>query len=101
MSLSHTVAADWGELAELARSKLAKVLGPERGARVLESTLADLALPSIATPDQLYALSERLVAMGGMEAAVGALLGVAAVIRGAAGPKPRSGTMPRVNGSTR
>lgn len=84
--MSHAVVDYRSELDELARSKLVKVLGPERGARVFESTLAGLALPSIATPDHLYALSEKLVAMGGMEAAVGALLGVAAVIRGAERP---------------
>lgn len=81
------VVANRSELDELARSKLVKVLGPERGPRVLGIALAGLSLASIATPDDLYAVSERLVAMGGMEAAVGALLGVAAVIRGAAGPR--------------
>jgi hypothetical protein len=77
-------------LGELARAKLVKVLGPERGERVFRETLDELALDELATPDQLYAFSERLGTLGGIEAAVGALLGVAAVVRGAAG-RPAAG----------
>ncbi len=72
-------------LSELARAKLVKVLGPERGRRVYDDTLRAMSVEAIATPDLLYAFSEHLAAMGGIEAAVGALLGVAAVIRGADG----------------
>ena len=70
---------------ELARAKLVKVLGPEQGTRVFEDTLEQMGVADLATPDELYAFSQLLVSLGGMEAAVGALLGVAAVVRGAAG----------------
>ncbi len=70
---------------ELARAKLVKVLGAEQGTRVFEDTLEQMGVSDLATPDELYAFSQQLVALGGMEAAVGALLGVAAVVRGAAG----------------
>ena len=62
-----------------------KVLGPDRGTRVYAETLADMKLEQLSTADELYAFSERLAVLGGIEAAVGALLGVAAVVRGAAG----------------
>lgn len=87
-SLSPSASSE-GSLSELARAKLVKVLGPERGRRVYEDTLRALSLEAISSPDLLYAFSEHLVAKGGIEAAVGALLGVAAVIRGADGkPSP-------------
>lgn len=92
-SLSTSPASE-GALSELARAKLVKVLGPERGRRVYEDTLRALSLEAIDSPDRLYAFSEHLVTRGGIEAAVGALLGVAAVIRGADGkhsPAPRPG----------
>jgi hypothetical protein len=72
-------------LGDLARGKLVRILGPEQGERVFAETLVAMQLESLESADQLYAFSERLVARGGMEAAVGALLGVAAVMRGAAG----------------
>jgi hypothetical protein len=72
-------------LGELARSKLVRILGTEQGERVFAETLVSMQLQTIESADQLYAFSERLVARGGMEAAVGALLGVAAVMRGAGG----------------
>jgi len=81
--LSHSTCRD--SPGELARAKLVKVLGPARGERLFRETLLAMALDDLTSPDQLYAFSERLVSMGGIEAAVGALLGVAAVVRGAAG----------------
>jgi len=75
-------------LDELARAKLAKVLGPERGAASLASALESTGLSSIETPEQLYAVSLALTAMGGITGAVGAMLGVAAIMRGATGRPP-------------
>ncbi len=75
-------------LEALARSKLSRVLGPELGARVFAEVLAAARLPGIATPDDLYAFSEALSGRGGFEAAVGAMLGVTAVLRGAAARAP-------------
>ena len=72
-------------LEELARSKLVKVLGPDRGQRVYGETLRELELAGIDSPDALYAFGEYLTRQGGIEAAVGAMLGVAAVVRGATG----------------
>ena len=49
------------------------------------ATLAELGIESIDSPDVLHAFGEHLATLGGIEAAVGAMLGVAAVVRGAAG----------------
>jgi hypothetical protein len=42
-------------------------------------------LTAIESADELHAFGEQLVKRGGIESAVGALLGVAAVMRGASG----------------
>lgn len=70
-------------LRELALEKLTRVLGAARGRRVYDDVLAEAGLTEVRTPDDLYALSECLSRLGGFEAAVGGLLGVAAVLRGA------------------
>jgi len=75
-------------LEALARTKLSRVLGPEPGARVFAEVLAAARLSRIATPDDLYAFSEALSGRGGFEAAVGAMLGVTAVLRGASARAP-------------
>lgn len=67
----------------LAREKLARVLGPERGARVFEATLAATKVAVLHTPDDLYRFAEHLTKSGGIESAVAGLLSVAAVMRGA------------------
>lgn len=72
---------------ELARDKLVRVLGKEQGTRVFDDTLRTLGASSIDTADQLYAFGETVSERAGFEAAVGRLLSVAAVMRGAAGPK--------------
>lgn len=78
------------ELAAIARGKLARVLGEAQGHRVFDETLAHMGIDGFRTADQLYAFGERLVLRGGIEAAVGRLVCVAAVVRGAAG-SPREG----------
>jgi hypothetical protein len=81
-----TAAADRDDaLAQLALEKLVRVLGPARGRRLFDDVLAELGLERLATPDDLYAFGQRLGARGGFEAAVGSLIEVAAVVRGAAG----------------
>ncbi len=70
-------------LRDLAREKLTRVLGPAKGQRLYEEVLVEAGLAEIVTPDDLYAFSERLSRRGGFEAAVGGMLGVAAVLRGA------------------
>lgn len=74
------------ELTKLARDKLARVLGEASGQRVFDETLRSMSVEDLHTPDDLYAFGERLTSRGGFEAAVGRLLGVAAVMRGAKGP---------------
>ena len=62
---------------------MSNVLGPERARLLLERLLGELGI-ALETPQELLLLSERMAQMGGFEAAVGAMLGVAAVLRGAA-----------------
>lgn len=74
---------------DLALEKLTRVLGPTHGRRVFTETLSIAALGGIHSADDLYLFGETLARRGGFEAAVGTMLGVAAVLRGAAG-RPRS-----------
>ena len=67
----------------LAKGKLTRVFGPERGSRVFESTLSGSHLSRLRTPDDLYRFAEHLAKSGGIESAVAGLLSVAAVMRGA------------------
>lgn len=48
-----------------------------------DGVLEDLAMPHIETPYQLLQFADALRRQGGFIAAVGAMLGVAAVLRGA------------------
>ncbi|MDP3220422.1 MAG: hypothetical protein Q8S73_40385 [Deltaproteobacteria bacterium] len=70
-------------LPDLALDKLTRVLGAEKGRRVYGDVLSDAGLTEILTADDLYVFSEHLSRLGGFEAAVGGLLGVDAVLRGA------------------
>ena len=70
------------ELRRFALSKMANILGPDRARPLLDRLLDELAI-ELRTPQELLQLSERMSQLGGFEAAVGAMLGVAAVLRGA------------------
>jgi hypothetical protein len=70
-------------LEKLARTKLANVLGEARAQRIYGETIASLGMRELRTADDLYAFGELLATRGGFEAAVGGLLSVAAVVRGA------------------
>jgi hypothetical protein len=70
------------ELHRLAFAKMANVLGEARARILLERHLGELGI-ELRTPQDLLRLSESLTQLGGIEAAVGAMLGVAAVLRGA------------------
>ena len=72
------------ELEELARGKLARVLGEAKALRVFGETLALAGLEGIETPSDLHAFGAVLARRGGFEGAIGGLLSVAAVMRGAA-----------------
>lgn len=72
-------------LRAFALEKLTRVLGADKGRRVYADVLSEAKLAEVNTPDDLYVFSECLSRRGGFEAAVGAMLGVAAVLRGASG----------------
>lgn len=78
------------EIRRLAVEKMSAVLGSERAQQLLQQLTTDLGV-ELRTPQELYAFSQRLSQLGGFEGAVGAMLGVAAVIRGATAPR-RPGT---------
>ncbi len=71
-----------GELYRLALGKMSAVLGPERARQLMRQLLDELRI-ELRTPQDLLRLSEHMSRLGGFEGAVGAMLGVAAVIRGA------------------
>lgn len=73
------------DLAALALSKLTRVLGEGPGRRTYDETMKAAELSDVLTPDDLYRFGDVLSKRGGMEAAVGGLLSVAAIMRGAAG----------------
>lgn len=72
------------EFYQLALGKMAKVLGEAR-ARELLTRLCEEANLTLATADELFQLAAALSKLGGFEGAVGALLSVQAVMRGARG----------------
>jgi hypothetical protein len=74
--------------AEFALDKLTRVLGRERAQRVYRETMTSAALTDIHTPEDLHAFGQQLSTCGGFEAAVGGMLSVAAVLRGATGRRP-------------
>jgi hypothetical protein len=71
------------ELDELALGKLTRVLGESGGQRVFDETLADVGLTKIGSANDLYVFAGALTRRSGFEGAVGGLLSVAAVMRGA------------------
>jgi hypothetical protein len=71
-----------GELYDFAFAKTAKVLGAERARRLIDPLLHKLGI-ELRTPQDLMLLSEEMSRLGGFEGAVGAMIGVAAVLRGA------------------
>ena len=74
--------AERGELHEFALAKMSKVLGPDRARQLMKRLLDELGI-ELRTPDDLVQLSDAMSRLGGFEGAVGAMLGVAAVLRGA------------------
>ena len=72
--------------ADLALEKLTRVFGAERGSAIYRATLVDAELLELRSADDLFAFAAQLSRRGGMEAAVGGLLSVASVLRGA-GPR--------------
>lgn len=71
-----------GELYELALSKMARVLGEERACRLASRILEQLRI-DLHTAEELHAFATELQKLGGFEGAVGAMLSVRALMRGA------------------
>ena len=69
-------------------NKIAKVLGEERARQLMDRILGELRL-ELRTSEDLLRLSEAMTGLGGFESAVGGMLGVAAVLRGAGAPRER------------
>ena len=74
--------------ADLALEKLGRVLGPARGRLVFDEVLAAGDIKEIHTANDLYRFGELLQKRVGFESAVGALLTVAALLRGANASAP-------------
>lgn len=70
------------EIHEFALAKMTKVLGADRARQLMDRLLEQLDL-ELRAPGDLARLSEAMSELGGFEGAVGAMLGVAAVLRGA------------------
>jgi hypothetical protein len=77
------------ELAELARTKLSRVLGPARSDEEFRHALAQLGLKTISTVSELYLFAEQLQKREGFVATVGALLAVEAARRQLLTPRVR------------
>lgn len=80
-----TVHEDASEFARIALEKMSAVLGAGR-ARSLLAEICERHRIAMRTADDLFRFGTELSKMGGFEAAVGALLTVRAVMRGATPP---------------
>jgi hypothetical protein len=79
-------AARGDDMHALALHKLTNVLGPEQAHVIMRETLQRLGVARLDTPDDLYRFAQQVSARGGFAGAVGSLLGVMAVVRGASIP---------------
>jgi hypothetical protein len=70
------------DLRRIAFDKMSSVLGRDRATRLMERLLSELAL-ELDTPQDLLRFADAMSRLGGFEGALGAMLGVTAVIRGA------------------
>jgi hypothetical protein len=71
------------DLHELALTKLTNVLGQERAEAILDDALVRVGLERVKSPDDLHRLGQEILAQGGFAGAVGSLLSLMAVMRGA------------------
>lgn len=68
---------------ELAATKLAKLVGPERAPQLVASVCERASLRSLDSPDDLLRFADALGEEGGFVGALGALLRVRAILDGA------------------
>jgi hypothetical protein len=68
---------------QLARTKLAKVVGNAEADSIARDALKQIGLSSLSSVDELYAFAQNLRHRSGFVATVGALLSLTAVLRGA------------------
>jgi len=71
---------DWNGLA---LEKLSKVLGDAKARETMESALQKSGLPALRSADDLYRFAQELTAMPGFARAIGGMLSLQAVMRGA------------------
>jgi hypothetical protein len=67
----------------LAREKLSAVLGGHRAEQIMGQVFRSMGVRTLNSAQDLYVFGQQVVAMGGFEGAVGALLSTLAVMRGA------------------
>lgn len=79
MTMSSSSSQDFGQLAY---EKLAAVVGPDK-ARVIQTQILNELGIELKTAQDLHHFSQSLTRLGGFEGAVGAMLGVTAIMRGA------------------
>ena len=84
-------------LTDLALEKLGALLGPERARVVFGEVMAEARLTQSARAQNLLTFAEALQQRGGVEGAVGSILGFQALLRGATRPATRAG---RAEGGT-
>jgi hypothetical protein len=80
MNTTSSSASD--DIQQLALQKMSAVLGADRARQLQQRILDDLRL-ELRSPQDLLRFSEALSRLGGFEGAVGAMLGVTAIMRGA------------------
>lgn len=72
---------------DLALEKLTTVLGPDRGRTVFDESLAETRMAEILSAQDLLTLADAIQRRGGVEGAVGSILGFQALLRGAGRPR--------------
>ena len=81
--MTEVVTESGSAIQRLAYDKMSAVLGPERARRLMQQLLHRLEL-ELQTAQDLMTFASEMSALGGFEGAVGAMLGVTAILRGAA-----------------
>lgn len=77
--------AEDSEYGRLALEKMARVLGHSRASQLFDEIRTEIGLSAIESPDDLLAFARALSGRGAFEGAVGAMLSVQAVMKGAKG----------------